>query len=744
MATKPPLSPWAQRYGLFYEIDSTLGQDGVQHSGYHTGHPRLDPKFFAEPISKPEIDNCAQFSHPNDIHKFFHIEHKQYGAFKGIKPWQHGSLMQYVRFSDRGLLPGGHWRPEVRYPEVIRPYRQARHEDMADISRLLDDDMIPVDENKWFPFLRRDRWYDLFGRQQVTSGKRWSIDQPKLWGKLSVSLELVNRILRIETDDLFGVLSVADTNTTKVLKALINDKHPALHTMLFGTLMMWRDTRAMQPFPEPFPNAKVLLSYNLYKSYCDLNDLDCPMEYLAHLSTEDWEGVLTDLLRDQTWGFSDNPEDLGTHMPAYGTIITLGVTMIDSLSKNDITLAERCHLQYYLARTILHEMMHSLATSRMRHTFPADPNVPDDYIEPEPFVDFDGIAELGYAMEQRIFGGVVVTLHGTGEYPFGLHHRSWPSLLQVDGDSDYGYKIGNHPIFSTVQDVTVCPLPAIYTSKQLSKSFWEDENIPRKSDNFFHFNQLLVGRTQFLPDNPLRWQEMTVDRGKIARGEVDPGETEMMVSTGQTNLAEFADIWESISEFATEFHNGNEIRCGQISLWFARTVPWSAGADLYRAALIPISVQSVQWIVHCIGLLMMAATPIRRFPIIQEEIETEAVLQLQPSARAPTLPPINIIPDFSVNHKSCIESELFDPINTGNEPVPVFDHINILNVLRSALQVVIDAKVRVSKPWVLEIMDPDFHHGLWAPDWDFKIPDYAPDQLAIWDEAQQVWVSPQA
>ncbi|KAI0863562.1 hypothetical protein F4860DRAFT_511953 [Xylaria cubensis] len=535
--------------------------------------------------------------------------------------------------------------------------------------------------------------------------------------------------------------------------------------MLFGTLMMWRDTRAMKPFPEPFANAKVLLSYNLYKNYCDLNDLDCPIEHLAHLSTEDWEGVLTDLLRDQTWGFSDNPEDHGTHMPAYGTIITLGVTMIDSLSKNDITLAERCHLQYYIARTILHEMMHSLSTSRMRHTFPADPNVPDDQIEPEPFVDFDGIAELGYAMEQRIFGGVVVTLHGTGEYPFGIHHRSWPSLLQVDGDSDYGYKIGNHPVFSTVQDVTVSPLPALYTSKQLSKSFWEDENIPRKSDNFFHFNQLLVGRTQFIPDNPLRWQEMTVDRGKIARGEVDPGEAEMIESwrywrfiwnrtrstwyqpakqIWQNSPWSHVDIWESISEFATEFHNGNEIRCAQISLWFARTVPWSTGADLYRAILIPVSVQSVQWIVHCIGLLMMAAIPIRRSPIIQEEIETEAVLQLQPSARAPTLPPINVIPDYAVNHKSCIESELFDPINTGNEPIPVFDHINILNVLRSALQVVIDAKVQVSKPWVLEIMDPDFHHGLWAPDWDFKIPDYAPDQLAIWDEAQKVWVSPQA
>ncbi|KAI1755915.1 hypothetical protein F4782DRAFT_527270 [Xylaria castorea] len=277
--------------------------------------------------------------------------------------------------------------------------------------------------------------------------------------------------------------------------------------MLFGTLMMWRDTRAMQPFPEPFPDAMVLLSYDLYKSYCDLNELDCPVDYLAHVPTEDWMMVLSGLLQHQTWGFTDDPDDNGSHWPGYSSVITLGVSVIDSLSGDDITLAERCQLQYQLART---------------------------------FIDFDGIAELGYAMEQRVFGGVATSLHLTAHYPLGSHHRSWPFLSQASGDSSLGYKIEYHPIFSTPQDVILCSLPALYTSKLLSKSFWEDENIPRKSDNFFHRNQLLVGRTPFLPNNPLRWEDITVDRGKLARGEVDPGEPEMMVSPSKTNLAEIA------------------------------------------------------------------------------------------------------------------------------------------------------------------------------------------------------------
>lgn len=115
----------------------------------------------------------------------------------------------------------------------------------------------------------------------------------------------------------------------------------------------------------------------------------------------------------------------------------------------------------------------------------------------------------------------------TGQYPLGSHHRSWPILSQAAGYSHLGYKIEHHPIFGTPQGVIISSLPALYTSKLLSRSFWEDPSIPRKSDNFFHRNQLLVGVTQFIPNDQLRWQEITIDRDKLLRGEVDHGELEM-------------------------------------------------------------------------------------------------------------------------------------------------------------------------------------------------------------------------
>ncbi|RYC60647.1 hypothetical protein CHU98_g5556 [Xylaria longipes] len=464
----------------------------------------------------------------------------------------------------------------------------------------------------------------------------------------------------------------------------------SLHTMLFGTLMMWRDTRAMQPIPEPFPDAKVLLSYGLYKSYCDLNNLDCPIDHLAFISSEDWIIVLEGLLQNQTWGFTDDPDDNGSHWPGYDSVITLGVNVIDSLSGDDITLAERCQLQYQLART---------------------------------FIDFDGIAELGYAMEQRVFGGVVTSLHFTGQYPLATHHRSWPLLSQAAGDSHLGGKLSRGEV---------------------------DPGEPEMGHvkPFSHIQETQIAPKIQVTDFPvLQWYQPT---------------RQIWLNSLWANV----HIWEAVSEFGREFRKGNEIRCGQISDRLVNSIPWSTDADTYKAALVP---SSVEWIVHSIGLLMstysrvyvptnsasttvVAATPIRGTPIAQDVIKICTVLQLHPSARAPMLPPIDIMPECTNKLKSCPASELFDPINTGDQPIFDFDHIDIINVLRNAIRVVLETNIRVSKPWLLEILrvsdrleeqrnelrrtDPDFHHGLWASDWDFKIPDYEPHQLAIWDTAE--------
>lgn len=99
----------------------------------------------------------------------------------------------------------------------------------------------------------------------------------------------------------------------------------------------------------------------------------------------------------------------------------------------------------------------------------------------------------------------------------------------MDGNSSFGYKIASHPIFSQGIETTISSVTALYTSKILSKSFWEDPKIPRKSDNFFHRNVLLSSKC-FLRGKATKrptYPEITVDHDKLSRGEVDPGEPEM-------------------------------------------------------------------------------------------------------------------------------------------------------------------------------------------------------------------------
>jgi hypothetical protein len=90
-----------------------------------------------------------------------------------------------------------------------------------------------------------------------------------------------------------------------------------------------------------------------------------------------------------------------------------------------------------------------------------------------------------------------------------------------------GRRIAAHPIFSNDSEITINPIPALYTSKLLSRSFWEDATIPRKSDNFFHRIDLISAKSTYKHNTAVNWAPLTVDYNKIYRGEVDPGQTEM-------------------------------------------------------------------------------------------------------------------------------------------------------------------------------------------------------------------------
>jgi hypothetical protein len=106
-----PLSPWAERYGLVAEWP-VLKDSRQRHSGYITEPLRLHPTFYADAQS---VQNPVwqHFQEMNDVNRYLYTQNLQIDRYKGMMQWHWGPLMQYVRFSDRGLIPGGHGQTQV-------------------------------------------------------------------------------------------------------------------------------------------------------------------------------------------------------------------------------------------------------------------------------------------------------------------------------------------------------------------------------------------------------------------------------------------------------------------------------------------------------------------------------------------------------------------------------------------------------------------------------------------------------
>lgn len=109
--------------------------------------------------------------------------------------WQLNPLNKYLKFSNRtGRIPGGHQRP----PPTTRVFQSTakREQDGAGIPRLIaQQEMIVPNEQNWFSFFKKDRWFNGEYRDPFLKGQPWSIDHPEIGLYLSIALELANRML---------------------------------------------------------------------------------------------------------------------------------------------------------------------------------------------------------------------------------------------------------------------------------------------------------------------------------------------------------------------------------------------------------------------------------------------------------------------------------------------------------------------------------------------------------------------
>ncbi|KAI1179174.1 hypothetical protein F4777DRAFT_575205 [Nemania sp. FL0916] len=709
-----PLSPWARRYGKNHLAnDVVFDRSVLEHSQFapehpplpslspktgqrnHRQSPSLHPTFYAD---RPSLDGTGTFASGDEEDKFFITDFALNNITRGIAPWQVGATNRHIQFLPFEGIPSGHHAGQDG--QVITPLYE----------RLL----IVPDEDTWLPVFRKDRWFSR-------ASPHLNVDDPVVWRELRISLELANRILL----------------------ALVKDKHVFLQTMLYGVLSHWiNNTVSNPPSAEPAPNAQVLLSHsytaNMWTTHAQPPGTSFPLADVPTKTEEEWRHRLIELTSNVDWAFT--PIQAATRrtdgiMYHALNIITLDVTKINMIIQNRFTPAERCVALVTQASTILHELMHAIGTSRKFH----DPETrystlavrTDDSLA-EPYIDYGGAAELGYAFENAVFGGV---LRDACEWadpdtyiPFANHLIKWPFMPRVDDPTLGANAPADHPDFGPDRDNAVTIVPSIWFSRLLSDHFWTDDTRPRKSDDFFQ--RLDYWRTTSWYNSAWGYSHMRALLSEFLNEmKNSPGERDRFLLAERANL-------------------------------MARSVPYDANHDIYCGRL---DIAGDYWVWSAVGLLMLATLPIERSARTRLPNTQWETLYFFPSdANQGPRRQIRWVPstiETPERPTTISVSEVFDPFGRDGEVIPVDEitHFHFLDLVRNMIYHFAGRLALVSRPWLDEILRMEDlirsqrqrelngdspHVTFWADDVfrQFSLPVYQPFSACIYNQGQNDWV----
>ncbi|KAJ8127697.1 hypothetical protein O1611_g5939 [Lasiodiplodia mahajangana] len=750
-----PLSPWAQRYGFPFQQmpDPIFNKFAEFHSGFAARRHGVFKSGYGKDL-------------------FFYEEIHSQALMNGAKHWQLGPLMHSLQFSRDVVVPGGHTRESLSERDAIK--------------QVYDRELIRVDEDSWFPFLKKDRWFDTIAAEPTLHLNMWTVDDERVWGEIRVALEFLNR----------------------VLNALIKDKHHFLQTMLFGTMMYWDPVRNGMPYTppsrEPLPRSKVLLSYEFSRRQWEKaqNDpfVDKKPFLLSHIPTlgEDvWRERLNKLLEPHEWAIGVIEHRTGrTGGLTFSKDATtlLNVDVIKALMSDHFSLAERCAAQFNLMQTMLHELMHSLGSTRMI----SDLGVPGlNEIPVLHDLHYAGSAELGYAAENAIFGGVFREAHVRGYYfnPFAKHQITWP-FLPRGPNSTLGIMAGEeHPDYAPDRESILRLVPAAYYSSLLSEGFWQDEGIPRKSDNHFHRFANFCSRAPNHPAKCSPWKrpppvlegraelEALYDQGQLSQIMVDMVQDwdrrERLVNqiragwydkerqTYEKSPWVYRNGRHAVGQFMDQWRKPPNERNIFMLVHFTDILTKHIWTSDYPQFIKRISLANQWWTWGALGFLMMAALPIRHQGARMLVNPLTQTYYFFPSDTVP--PERKIGKNFdrpaarSENPESWIPleygpSKLVDPfLKPGKDNIPPEEitHLDYLNVVANIIRHWMRTKTFVSTPWLNEIVRlernlraqrekeraPGARASTWADNWDFQVPEYDPTALSVWDQERYAWVN---
>lgn len=201
-AHDPPSSPWARRFPV---PKTTHLVENTYHSFLAPKFPNIDDPKYYDRYPKPGVDHCPKNYAESD--SVFQSEKVQRRCLWGAETWQVAALNRRLCIpSSADLMFSGHRKDAPEQPSPRgRPYFLRQPAERSDGFTFYQSHRIEVNEKRWLPFLRKDRWFDWvhFSPDETRSrpNKTWSVDDPQLWDALKVSIELTDRILKALLED---------------------------------------------------------------------------------------------------------------------------------------------------------------------------------------------------------------------------------------------------------------------------------------------------------------------------------------------------------------------------------------------------------------------------------------------------------------------------------------------------------------------------------------------------------------
>ncbi|KAK7999142.1 cytochrome b5-like Heme/Steroid binding domain-containing protein [Apiospora marii] len=351
-----PLSPWAEKYGVSFRDD--LGDD-KSHSLLNPIFPRLDPVFYND---LPESDVGE-----TDLDQFLYSQRAQF----------------------LGPLNENLGQPQVHGGHSAVDYNPAENQ------RLHEERLLEVNEEGWFDFFKKERWWEPHGWKPVIDERKsirtrpirsWNPQNGRIWKELRIILEFCNR----------------------TLVKLIEEKDPWLDALLFGDLV-YSDT---SPVPRKSSSWRGRVDDPVWAiKYRSRAELSRQRGYFAQVRNEllrltqflifGFRGLFSPASPEfernggASWamtGLTMEQNPPGVMHP----FVLINVANLRELVERSPTPAQASTARFGMACSILHELTHVLyllGKDKFRVPF-----------RKEAYMGEEQIREVGHSFENHLFG----------------------------------------------------------------------------------------------------------------------------------------------------------------------------------------------------------------------------------------------------------------------------------------------------------------------------------------------------